>query len=76
MQVKEIGEVIHEGEMPPWYYVMLHPEASLSDADKNHLINGMRSSVGGEGSVREDGTYENEEYEDEEYENEGYEDRD
>ena len=76
MEAEEIGEVIHEGEMPPWYYVTLHPEASLSETDKEHLISGMITSIGGEVSVREDGAYENEKYEDEEYEDEGYEDRD
>jgi hypothetical protein len=71
METDEIGEVILEGEMPPWYYVMLHPEASLSEADKENLISGMTKSIGGEVSVREDETHENEEYE-----NEGHEDRD
>ena len=32
--IKEIWEEIEEGEMPPWFYLPLHPEASLSDQDR------------------------------------------
>jgi hypothetical protein len=31
--LEEIGEVLEEGEMPPWFYLPLHPDARLSDAD-------------------------------------------
>jgi len=30
---EEIAEVLGEGEMPPWFYLPLHPGARLSDAD-------------------------------------------
>jgi hypothetical protein len=30
----EIGEVVAEGEMPPWFYLPLHPDARLTDADR------------------------------------------
>ncbi|MBK7873679.1 MAG: heme-binding domain-containing protein [Saprospiraceae bacterium] len=36
---EEIIEVIQKGEMPLWDYKMMHPEARLSEADKNQLIN-------------------------------------
>ena len=39
-QVKKLrksAEEIAEGEMPPWYYVLMHPEARLSDADRQAL---------------------------------------
>lgn len=42
----EIAEVVNEGEMPPWYYAMMHPEARLSDAEKQALIAGMRATLG------------------------------
>jgi hypothetical protein len=32
--IKEIWEEIEEGEMPPWFYLPLHPEASLDDQDR------------------------------------------
>jgi Haem-binding domain len=35
--LEEIWEEVDEGEMPLWFYLPLHPEARLSDADKNAL---------------------------------------
>ncbi len=32
--IEEIWEEIEEGEMPLWFYLPLHPEARLSDAQK------------------------------------------
>ena len=32
--VEEAWEEVEEGEMPPWFYLPLHPEARLSDADR------------------------------------------
>lgn len=32
--IEEIWEEVEEGEMPLWYYLPLHPEAKLSDAQK------------------------------------------
>ena len=32
-KLRETGKEVSEGDMPPWYYVALHPEARLSDAD-------------------------------------------
>jgi hypothetical protein len=32
-KLKETVEEVAEGEMPPWYYVLVHPEARLADAD-------------------------------------------
>ena len=35
---KETREEVEEGEMPQWYYVIMHPEAKLTDADKQALF--------------------------------------
>ena len=35
--IKEIGEEVQEGEMPPWFYLPLHPDARLSDSDRSVL---------------------------------------
>ena len=32
--IKEILEEIEEGEMPPWFYLPLHPEGRLSESDR------------------------------------------
>jgi hypothetical protein len=37
--IEEIWEDVEEGEMPPWYYLPLHPEARLSDKDKEMIKN-------------------------------------
>lgn len=34
----EIPEQVQKGEMPPWFYVAVHSEARLSDADRATLI--------------------------------------
>ncbi len=37
---------ISEGEMPPFYYVWMHPNAKLSDAEKDELIAGLEATFG------------------------------
>jgi len=46
-EVEEIGEAVQEGEMPPSYYMMLHPGANLSAAEKTELIKGFSATFGG-----------------------------
>jgi hypothetical protein len=48
---EEIWEEVEEGEMPPWFYLPLHREARLSDADRAILrdwaaASGSRSGHG------------------------------
>jgi len=43
-EVDEISEVVHSGQMPPFYYVMMHPNAKLTDAEKQSLIDGILSA--------------------------------
>ncbi|MDX1765259.1 MAG: heme-binding domain-containing protein [bacterium] len=33
-RIQEIWEEVEEGEMPPWYYRIVHPEADLSEQEK------------------------------------------
>lgn len=35
--IEEIWEEVEEGEMPLWFYTPLHPEAELTDADREAL---------------------------------------
>ncbi len=37
-KLKEIIKQVKEGDMPPWYYVPVHPEAKLSDADRDAIM--------------------------------------
>ncbi len=48
-EADEFEEVIREGEMPPWYYALMHSGARLSDAEKDELIAGLRATVGAGG---------------------------
>jgi cytochrome c551/c552 len=41
----EITRNIENGQMPPWYYALLHPTASLSAAEKQQLIDGVKATL-------------------------------
>jgi hypothetical protein len=43
-KLHESWETVAEGEMPPWYYTILHPEARLSPADRQILRTWARES--------------------------------
>ena len=34
----ELAEEVGEHEMPLWYYVLMHPEARLSDEDRGRIV--------------------------------------
>jgi cytochrome c551/c552 len=40
-----MAEVIDGGEMPPWYYTIMHPNAKLSDTEKQELIAGLATTL-------------------------------
>jgi cytochrome c551/c552 len=42
----EAAEAVREGEMPPWLYLIAHPEAKLSDAEESTLIRGLVATFG------------------------------
>jgi hypothetical protein len=41
----EITGMIQEGEMPPFQYLIMHPEARLTSAEKQALIDGLSGSL-------------------------------
>lgn len=45
-EAHEAADTVREGEMPLWFYVPTHPDADLSDADKQALINGLEATLG------------------------------
>jgi mono/diheme cytochrome c family protein len=56
-ETEKIVSLVQEGEMPPWDYLLLHPEARLSDADTQLLIDGLGKTFGagsGEGGSEEE----------------------
>jgi hypothetical protein len=44
-RVERITRSIQEGEMPPGIYLILHPQANLTDAEKQQLITGLQNSL-------------------------------
>jgi hypothetical protein len=47
----EAAERVREGEMPLWFYLPAHPEARLSDEEKDELIEGLVATFGEEGAA-------------------------
>ncbi len=43
--VEELVEVIQEGKMPPSQYLIMHPEARLTQAEKDTFIQGLLASL-------------------------------
>ena len=50
---EDAAKELREGEMPPWFYLPTHPEARLSDAEKQELISGLEKTFGKEESEEE-----------------------
>jgi len=42
----EAAQEVREGDMPPWYYLPLHPEARLSKAERDEFVRGLVQSFG------------------------------
>ena len=45
----ESAEIVSEGEMPPFVYLLTHPDARFSEADKAAFIRGLVATFGGGG---------------------------
>jgi hypothetical protein len=58
-EVDHASRLIQRGEMPPSYYGLLHPNAKLTAAEKEQLINGLTQLGGGFGETRDEGSGEN-----------------
>ncbi len=43
--LNELVSTIEKGEMPPFIYVIQHPQAKLSPAEKQALIDGLQKSL-------------------------------
>uniref|UniRef100_UPI002ADDB4EE heme-binding domain-containing protein n=1 Tax=Thermanaerothrix sp. TaxID=2972675 RepID=UPI002ADDB4EE len=57
-EVEDVAEVIRNGTMPPALYLPLHPQARLSAAEKDALIQGLTRTFGaggGEGGEEGEG---------------------
>ncbi|MBL8055094.1 MAG: heme-binding domain-containing protein [Anaerolineales bacterium] len=41
---EEVSRNIQRGQMPPWDYVLMHPEAKLSAAETQQLVAGLQAT--------------------------------
>lgn len=44
----EAAELLRAGEMPPWFYLPMHPNARLSDGEREELVAGLSATFGDE----------------------------
>ncbi|TAJ21396.1 MAG: cytochrome C [Dehalococcoidia bacterium] len=44
-RAREAGEVVRDGSMPPLQFLLIHPEARLTDAEKADLAKGLEASL-------------------------------
>jgi cbb3-type cytochrome oxidase cytochrome c subunit len=45
VEVGEIIEIVSEGEMPPFQYLLMHPGARLSEQEKTRFIDGINATL-------------------------------
>lgn len=45
-EADEIIKVVQNGEMPPWFYLPMHPEARFDAAQKQVFLNGLAATFG------------------------------
>lgn len=49
-----VASEVKEGDMPPWFYLPMHPAARLTDAEKQALIDGAGKSLGPQSGPEKD----------------------
>jgi cytochrome c551/c552 len=47
---KDVADEVKQGDMPPWFYLPMHPNAKLTDADKQALTDGAEKTLGPQAS--------------------------
>ena len=47
--ISGVDRQISSGAMPPWDYLLMHPDARLSYEEKAQLINGLQATLGSGG---------------------------
>jgi len=51
---KDVAAEVKQGDMPPWFYLPMHPLARLSDAEKQVLIDGAEKTLGPQEAPKKD----------------------
>lgn len=53
-EARESAKTVRKGEMPPWFYVLTHPDARLTPAETQALIAGLEATLGTKGGKGRD----------------------
>jgi hypothetical protein len=53
-EAHEASEEVAEGEMPPYYYLLLHPDARLTDTERSELERGLAATLGSDDEDSDD----------------------
>jgi hypothetical protein len=53
--IDEIPNIILSGEMPPFYYTLMHPGARLTPVEKEALTKGLITTTGATGGAGSEG---------------------
>jgi hypothetical protein len=48
-EAREAAAVVRKGEMPPWYYALVHRDTSLTAAERQALARGLEATLGTKG---------------------------
>jgi hypothetical protein len=51
---KDVAAEVKQGDMPPWFYLPMHPLARLSDAEKQALMDGAEKTLGPQEAPKKD----------------------
>ena len=50
---KDVAAEVKQGDMPPWFYLPMHPAARLSAEEKQALMDGAEKSLGPQAAAQE-----------------------
>ena len=51
---RESAKTVRKGEMPPWFYILIHPDARLTAAETQALVAGLGATLGTKGGKGRD----------------------
>jgi hypothetical protein len=53
-EAHDSAKTVRKGEMPPWFYVPVHPDARMTPAETQALIAGLEATLGTKGKKGRD----------------------
>ena len=51
---KDVAAEVTQGDMPPWFYLPMHPLARLTEAEKQALMDGAEKTLGPQEAPKKD----------------------